>query len=92
MFSLFNSHSFAAKKHKIYKKLPCSFNGVKVGPSATPYEDKKIKRHRCSPGSSGYKGKKGTSIDSEEYGWSFPKNIFCGSFTGIHDFVLCDSS
>ena len=58
MFSLFTSHSFAAKKHKIYKKLPCSFNGVKVGPSATPYEDKKIRRHRCAPGSSGYVGKK----------------------------------
>ena len=37
---------------------------MKVGPSATPYEDKKIKRHRCSPGSSGYKGKKGTSIEA----------------------------
>ena len=64
MFSLFTSHSFAAKKHKIYKKLPCSFNGVKVGPSATPYEDKKIRRHRCAPGSSGYVGKKGTSIEA----------------------------
>ena len=64
MFSLFTSHSFAAKKHKIYKRLPCSFNGVKVGPSAQPYEDRKVRKNRCCPKCKGYKGKKGTSIDA----------------------------
>ena len=65
MFSLFTSHSFAAKKHKIYKRLPCSFNGVKVGPSAQPYEDRKVRKNRCCPKCKGYKGKKGTSIDAK---------------------------
>ena len=31
MFSLFTSHSFAEIKYKTYKKLPCNFNGAKVG-------------------------------------------------------------
>ena len=65
MFSLFTSYSFAATKHKIYKKLPCSFNGVKVGPSAQPYEDRKVRKNRCCPKCKGYKGKKGTSIDAK---------------------------
>jgi uncharacterized protein YodC (DUF2158 family) len=59
MFSLFTSHSFAAKKHKIYKKLPCSFNGAKVSTSANAAV---IRSTRCSKGR-GYKGKKGTSIE-----------------------------
>ena len=58
MFSLFTSHSFAAKKHKIYKRLPCSFNGAKVSTSANAAI---IRSTRCSKGR-GYGGKKGTSI------------------------------
>ena len=65
MFSLFTSHSFAAKKHKIYKRLPCSFNGVKVGVSATPYEDRKVRKNRCCPSCKGYKTKEGTSINAK---------------------------
>ena len=65
MFSLFTSYSFAEKKHKIYKRLPCSFNGVKVGPSAIPYEDRKVRKNRCCPGCKGYKGKIGTSINAK---------------------------
>ncbi len=57
-FSLFTSHSFAAKKHKIYKRLPCSFNGAKVSTSANAAI---IRSTRCSKGR-GYGGKKGTSI------------------------------
>ena len=57
MFSLFTSHSFAATKHKIYKKLPCKFNGVKVGASAYPYEDRKVRKNRCNKGGYSYKGK-----------------------------------
>ena len=64
MFSLFTSHSFAEIKYKTYKKLPCKFNGVKLGPSAVPYEDPKVKKNRCCPGCSAYKGKNGTSIES----------------------------
>jgi len=58
MFSLFTSHSFAAKKHKIYKRLPCSFNGAKVSTSANAAV---IRSTRCVK-YKGYKGKKGTSI------------------------------
>ena len=64
MFSLFTLHSFAEIKYKTYKKLPCKFNGVKLGPSAVPYEDPKVKKNRCCPGCSAYKGKNGTSIES----------------------------
>ena len=64
MFSLFTSHSFAAKKHKIYKRLPCSFNGVKVQASAQPYEDRKVRKNRCCPKCKGYKTKEGTSINA----------------------------
>jgi hypothetical protein len=60
MFSLFTSHSFAAKKHKIYKKLPCNFNGVKVSTSARFHDG--VKGGRCCPKCSGYKLKRGTSI------------------------------
>ena len=60
MFSLFSSHSFAAKKHKIYKKLPCNFNGVKVGPSAQFHDG--VKGGRCCPTCSAYKMKRGTSL------------------------------
>ena len=65
MFSLFTSHSFAAKKHKIYKRLPCSFNGVKVQASAQPYEDRKVRKNRCCPSCKGYKTKEGTSINAK---------------------------
>ena len=61
MFSLFTSHSFAAKKHKIYKRLPCSFNGVKVGPSARLHDG--VKGGRCCPTCSAYKKKRGTSME-----------------------------
>ena len=60
IFSLFTSHSFAAKKHKIYKKLPCNFNGVKVSTSARFHDG--VKGGRCCPKCSGYKLKRGTSI------------------------------
>ena len=33
IFSLFTSKSFAEIKYKTYKKLPCNFNGAKVGTS-----------------------------------------------------------
>ena len=65
MFSLFTSHSFAAKKHKIYKRLPCSFNGVKVQASAQPYVDRKVRKNRCCPSCKGYKTKEGTSINAK---------------------------
>ena len=61
MFSLFTSYSFAAKKHKIYKKLPCYFNGVKVGPSAQ--KDSGVRGGRCCIGCSVYKEKRGTSME-----------------------------
>ena len=61
MFSLFTSHSFAAKKHKIYKRLPCSFNGVKVGPSARLHDG--VKGGRCCPTCSAYTKKRGTSME-----------------------------
>jgi len=61
MFSLFTSYSFAAKKHKIYKKLPCNFNGVKVSTSARFHDG--VKGGRCCPTCSGYKLKRGTSIN-----------------------------
>ena len=60
MFSIFTSHSFAAKKHKIYKKLPCNFNGVKVSTSARFHDG--VKGGRCCPTCSGYKLKRGTSL------------------------------
>jgi hypothetical protein len=65
MFSLFTSHSIAAKKHKIYKRLPCSFNGVKVQASAQPYVDRKVRKNRCCPSCKGYKTKEGTSINAK---------------------------
>ena len=61
MFSIFTSHSLAAKKHKIYKKLPCNFNGVKVSTSARFHDG--VKGGRCCPKCSGYKLKRGTSIN-----------------------------
>ena len=61
MFSLFTSHSFAAKKHKIYKTLPCNFNGVEVGPSAQIHDG--IKGGKCCPNCSAYKRKRGTSMN-----------------------------
>ena len=61
MFSLFTSHSFAAKKHKIYKHLPCYFNGVKVGPSAQ--KDSGVRGGRCCVGCFAYKEKRGTSME-----------------------------
>ena len=64
-FFLFASHSFAAKKHKIYKRLPCSFNGVKVQASAQPYVDRKVRKNRCCPNCKGYKTKEGTSINAK---------------------------
>ena len=60
MFSLFTSHSFAAKKHKIYKTLPCNFNRVEVSTSARFHDG--VKGGRCCPKCSGYKLKRGTSI------------------------------
>ena len=60
MFSLYTSHSFSAKKHKIYKTLPCNFNGVKVGPSAQIHDG--VKGGKCCPTCSGYKKKRGTSL------------------------------
>ena len=64
MFSLFTSYSFAATKYKTYKKLPCKFNGVKVGASAQPYVDRKVRKNRCCPSCKGYKTKVGTSINA----------------------------
>ena len=61
MFSLFTSYSFAAKKHKIYKKLPCHFNGVKITSSAQFHSD--VKGGRCCPNCGGYKQKRGTSME-----------------------------
>lgn len=53
-----------SKEYKLYEKMPCRFNGVKVGPSATPYINKKEKKNRCCKSCKGYEGKKGTSIES----------------------------
>ena len=61
MFSIFTSHSFAAKKYKIYKTLPCNFNGVEVGPSAQIHDG--IKGGKCCPNCSAYKRKRGTSMN-----------------------------
>ena len=61
MFSLFTSHSFAAKKHKIYKKLPCHFNGVKITSSAQLHSG--VSRGRCCPECKGYKKKRGTTME-----------------------------
>ncbi|MDC6476480.1 hypothetical protein PQZ72_04285 [Candidatus Pelagibacter sp.] len=64
IFSVFTSHLFAEIKYKTYKKLPCKFNGVKLVGSAVPYEDSKVKKNRCCPECSSYKGKNGTTIKS----------------------------
>ena len=61
MFSLFTSYSFAAKKHKIYKKLPCHFNGVKIASSAQLHSG--VSRGRCCPECKGYKKKRGTTME-----------------------------
>jgi len=66
MFSLFTSHSFAAKKHKIYKKLPCSFNGAIIKTPANPDITKKPRGGRCCPNCKGYLGKQGTEIKKKE--------------------------
>ena len=58
MFSLFTSYSFAEIKYKTYKKLPCSFNGAKVGTST-------ILSFKKSPRCKNWKGyplKRGTSV------------------------------
>ena len=58
MFSLFTSHSFAEIKYETYKKLPCSFNGAKVGTST-------ILSFKKSPRCKNWKGyplKRGTSV------------------------------
>ena len=70
MFSLFTSHSFAAKKHKIYKKLPCFFNGAKTSTSANAAV---IRSTRCGK-YKGYKGKNNKSAAKvAEY---FKKYVF----------------
>jgi len=61
LFSLFTSYSFAAKKHKIYKKLPCHFNGVKITSSAQLHSG--VSRGRCCPECKGYKKKRGTTME-----------------------------
>ena len=58
MFSLFTSHSFAEIKYKTYKKLPCNFNGAKVG-TRTIISFKKTSR--CTNWT-GYPLKRGTSV------------------------------
>ena len=60
-FSLQTSFSHAGKKHKIYKKLPCNFNGVRVGPSAQ--KDSGVIGGRCCPTCKAYKDKRGTSME-----------------------------
>jgi len=60
MLSLFASHSFAEKKHKIYKNLPCNFNGVKVTGSARLHSD--VKGGRCCPECTGYEKRRGTTM------------------------------
>ena len=58
MFSLFTSHSSAETKYKTYKKLPCNFNGAKVGTS-TQLSFKKSPRCKNWKG---YPLKRGTSV------------------------------
>ena len=58
MFSLFTSYSFAEIKYKTYKKLPCNFNGAKVG-TRTIISFKKTSR--CTNWT-GYPLKRGTSV------------------------------
>ena len=58
MFSLFTSYSIAETKYETYKKLPCSFNGAKVGTST-------ILSFKKSPRCKNWKGyplKRGTSV------------------------------
>ena len=64
LFSLFTSSSFSATKHKIYKKLPCKFNGVIMASPANPNTNVPTKRGRCSS-SKGYSGKMGSSIEGK---------------------------
>ena len=66
MFSLFTSHSFAAKKHKIYKKLPCRFNGAIIKTPANPDITKKPRGGRCCRNCKGYLGKQGTEIKKKK--------------------------
>ena len=58
MFSLFTSHSFAEIKYKTYKKLPCKFNGAKVGTSTII----SFKRTSRCTNWKGYPLKRGTSV------------------------------
>ena len=58
MFSLFTSHSFAEIKYKTYKKLPCNFNGAKVGTSTII----SFKRTSRCTNWKGYPLKRGTSV------------------------------
>lgn len=48
--------------HRIYNKLPCSFNGASIGTSAKAIT-MGPKGGRCCPSCKGYKTKKGTSIE-----------------------------
>jgi len=90
MFSLFTSHSIAATKHKIYKKLPCKFNGVKVGASAYPYEDRKVRKNRCNKGGSSYKGKNGTSIHAATNKHCFSSGMWGTCKRGIPVVAITD--
>ena len=58
MFSLFTSHSFAEIKYKTYKKLPCKFNGAKVGTSTII----SFKRTSRCTNWKGYPLKRGTTV------------------------------
>ena len=58
MFSLFTSYSFAEIKYKTYKKLPCNFNGAKVGTSTII----SFKRTSRCTNWKGYPLKRGTSV------------------------------
>ena len=55
------SFYFTFVSYKIYKKLPCYFNKVKVGPSAQ--KDSGVRGGRCCVGCSAYKEKRGTSME-----------------------------
>ena len=58
IFSLFTSKSFAEIKYKTYKKLPCNFNGAKVGTSTII----SFKRTSRCTNWKGYPLKRGTSV------------------------------
>lgn len=58
MFSFFTSYSYAEIKYKTYKKLPCNFNGAKVGTSTII----SFKRTSRCKDWKGYPLKRGTSV------------------------------